>query len=167
MLNWIFAKAGRAAIFGLIAGLGIGGAVGFDLGVYFLPILTAGPGLDQAAVQALASSAERRGRLVRDLPGSDALHWGDGTILMNANKIWLDGTISPGPDYRLYLAPEFVDDGAGFLAIKAESRQIGAVKTFENFALDLPPAIDHDEYDAVAIWCEAFKQFITVARLEN
>ena len=83
MLNWIFAKAGRAAIFGLIAGLGIGGAVGFDLGVYFLPILTAGPGLDQAAVQALASSGERRGRLVRDLPGSDALHWGDGTIMMN------------------------------------------------------------------------------------
>ena len=72
-----------------------------------------------------------------------------------------------GPDYRLYLAPEFVDDGAGFLAIKAESRQIGAVKTFENFALDLTPAIDLDEYDAVVIWCEAFKQFITAARLEN
>ena len=51
-----------------------------------------------------------------------ALHWGDGIIMMNANKIWLDGTISPGPDYRLYLAPEFVDDGAGFLAIKAASR---------------------------------------------
>jgi hypothetical protein len=118
-------------------------------------------------VQALATSAERRGRFVRDLPGSDALHWGDGIIMMNANKIWLDGTISPGPDYRLYLAPEFVDDGAGFLAIKAESRQIGAVKTFENFALDLPPAIDLDEYDAVVIWCEAFKQFITAARLEN
>ena len=151
----------------MIAGLGIGGAVGFGLGVYFLPILTAGLGLDQAAVQALATSAERRGRFVRDLPGSDALHWGDGIIMMNANKIWLDGTISPGPDYRLYLAPEFVDDGAGFLAIKAESRQIGAVKTFENFALDLTPAIDLDEYDAVVIWCEAFKQFITAARLEN
>jgi hypothetical protein len=80
---------------------------------------------------------------------------------------WLDGTISPGPDYRLYLAPEFVDDGAGFLAIKAEPRQTGAVKTFENFALDLTPAIDLDEYDAVLIWCEAFKQFITAARLEN
>lgn len=50
MFNWLGAKAGRAAIFGLIAGLGIGGAVGFGLGVYFLPILTAGPGLDQAAL---------------------------------------------------------------------------------------------------------------------
>ena len=167
MFSWICAKAGRAAIFGLIAGLGIGGTIGLGLGVYFLLILTAGPGLDQAVLQALASSAERRGRLVRDLPGSDALHWVDGIITVKANKICLDGIVLPGPDYYLYLAPAFVDDGVGFLAIKAESRQIGAVKTFENFALDLPPAIDHDEYDAVVIWCEAFKQFITVARLEN
>ena len=64
MFSWICAKAGRAAIFGLIAGLGIGGAVGF--GLHFLPILTAGPGLDQAAVRALATSAERRGIFVRD-----------------------------------------------------------------------------------------------------
>ena len=105
----------------------------------------------------ICAKAERRGRFVRDLPGSDALHWGDGTIMINAKKIWLDGTISPGPDYWLYLAPEFVDDGAGFLAIKPELRQIGTVKTFENFALDLPPAIDLDEYDAVVIWCEALK----------
>ena len=87
--------------------------------------------------------------------------------MMNANKIWLHGTISPGPDCRLYLVPEFVDNDAAFLAIKAESRQIGAVKAFENFALDLPPAIDLDKYDVVVIWCEAFKQFITSARLEN
>ena len=151
MFSWICAKAGRAAIFGLIAGLGIGGAIGFGLGFYFLPILTAGPSLDQAAVQALATSAERRGRFVCDLPGSDALQCDDGTVMVSANKIWLDGTSSPGPDYRLYLEPESVDDGAAFLSIKAEARQIGAVKTFENFVLDLPPANDLDEYDAVAI----------------
>ena len=62
------------AILGLLAGLGIGGAGGFGLGVYFLPTLALGPGLDQVAVQALASSAERCCRFVRDLPGSDALH---------------------------------------------------------------------------------------------
>ena len=56
MFNWICAKAGRAAVFGLVAGLGISGAVGFGLGVYFLPILTEGPSLDQATVQALAAS---------------------------------------------------------------------------------------------------------------
>jgi hypothetical protein len=41
------------------------------------------------------------------------------------------------------------------------------VKAFENFTLDLLPAIDLDEYDAVVIWCKAFKQFITAAQLEN
>ena len=87
--------------------------------------------------------------------------------MVNANKICLDGIVSPGPDYRLYLVQEFVDAVATFLAIKAESRRIGAVKTFENFALDLPPAIDLDEYDAVVIWHEAFEQFFTVVRLEN
>ena len=167
MFSWLVSKPWRGVMFGLIAGLGIGGVVGFGLGVYFLPILTAGPGLDVAAVQALADSAERRGKFVRDLPGSDALHWGDGTIMLNATKIWLDGTISPGPDYRLYLTSQFVDTGAGFLAIKSESLQVAPVKTFENFALDLPPDIDLDDYDSVVIWCEAFKQFITAARLES
>jgi len=79
---------GRACgYFWLIAGLVIGGAVGFGLGVCFLLILTAGPGLDKAAVQAPARSAERRGRFVRDLPRFGALHWGDGTIMVNVNKI--------------------------------------------------------------------------------
>ena len=50
MFNWICATAGRTAISGLIVGLGIGGAVGFGLRVYFLPILTAGPGLYEVAV---------------------------------------------------------------------------------------------------------------------
>ena len=131
-----------------------------------MPILTAGPGLDQVAVQALATSAERRGRFVRDLPGSDALHWGDGTIMMNANKIWLDGTISPGPDYHLYLAPAFVDDGLGFLAIKAESVMVSPVKAFKNFSVEIPAGITTRSYPAVLIWCEAFGQFITAASFE-
>ena len=80
MFSWIWAKAGRAAIFGLIADLGTGGIVGSGLGVNFLPILAAGLGLDQAAMQVLAGSAEKRGRSVCDLPGSGALHWGDGTM---------------------------------------------------------------------------------------
>ena len=51
-----------------------------------MPISTAGPSLDQAVLHALASSAERRGRFFRDLLGSGTLHWGDCTIMVNANK---------------------------------------------------------------------------------
>ena len=46
MFNWICATAGRAAILGLIVGLGIGigGVVGFGLGVYFFADSNRGSG---------------------------------------------------------------------------------------------------------------------------
>ena len=37
-----------------------------------------------------------------------------GVIMVNADRIWLDGKIAPGPDYRLYLTPKYVETGAGF-----------------------------------------------------
>ena len=102
---------------------------------------------------------------MRDLPGSDGLHWAYGVIMVNADRIWLDGKIAPGPDYRLYLTPKYVETGAGFQNIKAQSIQIGPVKAFENFSLDLPDGLDATNYRAVLIWCEAFEQFITAAEL--
>ena len=146
----------------LCAGL----VIGFGLGVYFLPILTAEKGLDNAAIEALSQSALRQGTFSRDLPGSDGLHWGDGVIMANADRIWLDGEISPGPDYRLYLIPKYVETGAEFLQIKADSTQIGPIKAFENFALDIPADVEVSNFPAVLIWCEAFGQFITAARLQ-
>ena len=140
--------------------------IGFGLGVYFLPILTAEKGLDPAAIEALSQSALREGTFVRDLPGSDGLHWGDGVIMANADRIWLGGEISPGPDYRLYLIPKYVETGAEFLQIKADSTQIGPIKAFENFALDIPADVEVTNFPAVLIWCEAFGQFITAARLQ-
>ena len=87
-----------------IAGL----VIGFGLGVYFLPILTAEKGLSETELAELTSSAQaqtqlRTGEFARDLKGSDAFHWGEGTIYVRDDRIWLDGSIAPGPDYRLYL----------------------------------------------------------------
>ena len=107
--------------------------IGFGFGVYFLPILIAEKGLEEASITALFDSALRRGTFVRDLPASDGLHWGDGVIMGNADCIWLDGKVAPGPDYRLYLAPKYVETGVGFQNIKAQSIQIGPVKAYENF----------------------------------
>ena len=61
--------------------------IGFGLGVYFLPILTAEKGLDTAAIEALSQSALRQGTFVRDLPGSDGLHWGLGDSLISVTLI--------------------------------------------------------------------------------
>jgi len=144
----------------------VGLMIGFGLGVYFLPILIAEKGLDSASIAALSDSVLRRGTFVRDLPGSDGLHCGDGMIMVNADRIWLDGKVAPGPDYRLYLTPKYVETGPGFQTIKAQSLQIGPIKAFENFSLDLPDGVDVTNYRAVLIWCEAFGQFITAAELQ-
>lgn len=139
--------------------------VGFALGVYFLPILTEEKGLDSSALAQLEASAERSGTFTRDLPGSDAFHWGEGTVRASASRIWLEGRVSPGPDYRLYLTPSLATDEESFLKIKDQSVQVGEVKAFSNFSLDVPPGIDVGAYPAVLIWCEAFGEFITAATL--
>ena len=139
--------------------------IGFGLGVYFLAILTAEKGLDSDVLIELQASAERSGTFTRDLPGSDAFHWGDGTVRISDDRIWLEGQVSPGPDYRLYLTPSFADDEASFLAIKTESVEIGKIKAFTNFTLQLPDGVHVDEFPVVVIWCEAFSQFITAAEL--
>ena len=70
---------------------------------------------------ALSDSSLLRGTFVRDLPGSDGLHWGDGVIMVDADRIWLDGKVAPRLDYRLYLAPKYVETGPGFQTLMAQS----------------------------------------------
>ena len=51
-------------------------AVGFALGVYFLPVLTAPAAPSSAELAAQSSQATYKGQFRRDLKDSDALHWG-------------------------------------------------------------------------------------------
>ena len=141
-------------------------AVGFMLGIYFLPILTAEQGLDDQTLAARQNSAERVGVFRRDLAGSDGFHWGEGQIMVNDTQIWLDGEIAPGPDYRLYLTPSFVETKADFLAIKDQSVMVSPIKAYKNFSVEIPAGITARSYPAVLIWCEAFGAFITAAQLE-
>jgi len=92
--------------------------IGFALGVYFLPILTAPQSPDAEMLSEKAQEAEFSGTFTRDLAGSDFLHWGEGTISLSPTEIVHIGALSPGPDFRLYLTTSFVEDEAGFEAIK-------------------------------------------------
>ena len=139
--------------------------IGFGLGVYFLSILTAEEGFDEAALASLQTSIELSGTFQRGLPGSDAFHWGESTIMVSRDRIWLDGVITPGPDYRLYLTPAFADDEASFLAIKDRAVQIAEINAFTNFNVMVPAHVDVSAFPAVLIWCEAFGDFITAAEL--
>ena len=139
-------------------------AVGFAAGIYLLPILTAPEPPPMAEVERLAGQARFTGEFRRDLAGSDALHWGEGTVSVSDDAVSLLGKIAPGPDYRLYLAPGFAEDETSFEAIKAESVAVGEVKVFENFIVEVPVGVDIAAYNTVVVWCESFGEFISAAR---
>ena len=149
----------------LLLGTHIGAlAIGFALGVYLLPILTAAPSPDAAVLSRQAEGARFTAKLTRDLRGSDALHWGEGKISITANQIVHEGRLAPGPDYRLYLVDRFVDHEDAFQPIKAAAKQVGLVNMFDGFVIDLPADIDPAQYNTVLVWCEAFSEFITAAQ---
>ena len=139
-------------------------ALGFALGIYFLPILTAPDSPDQAVLQQEARDAMFVSELTRELRGSDFLHWGEGTISISRDRIVHEGRLAPGPDYKLYLTRQFVEHEDEFLPIKAEAQLIGDVKTFNGAVLSVPEGVDVTDYTTVLIWCEAFSEFITSAR---
>ena len=135
--------------------------VGFALGIYLLPILIAPDNPPTEEIRAAVSGAEFTTTFRRDLQDSDALHWGEGTLFITPQTIAFEGRLAPGPDYRLYLSPEFVETEAEFEALKADMVQVGSVRTFENFMVSVPAGVDPKAYKAVIVWCETFGQFIT------
>ena len=86
----------------------------------------------------MATAAEFTGEFVRDLEDSDALHWGEGTLFVGTDSIAFEGDLAPGPDYRLYLSPKFVETEAEFEALKSQMVEVGPVRTFENFMVPVP-----------------------------
>lgn len=143
---------------------GIALLLGAALGVYLLPIVAAPPAPTAAEVKVAQDGAVFRGEFRRDLKGSDPLHWGEGVVTVGPQAVALQGRISPGPAYRLYLVPAFVQTQEEFLRIKDRSVAVGDIKTFENFIVPLPPGTRVQDYTTVVVWCEAFSQFITAAR---
>lgn len=139
-------------------------AAGFALGVYFLPILTAPAAPAAAEVSAAAGEAQFKGQFRRNLKDSDFLHWGEGAVTVSASAVTLMGRVAPGPDYKLYFSPEFVETEADFNRLKPKMARVGEVKTFENFIVPVPAGIDPKAYDTVIVWCESFGQFITAAK---
>lgn len=140
--------------------------VGFGLGVYFLPILTAPPAPSQSELNSASASPRFTGVFRRDLKDSDALHWGEGKVFISAGTIALQGELSPGPDYKLYLSPTFVETEADFKRFKSQMVRVADIKTFKNFVVILPESIDPSQYKAIVIWCESFNEFITSAHYQ-
>ena len=138
--------------------------LGFGLGIYLLPILTSPKSVNIDKIIKLEKNALYKTVFVRDLKGSDLFHWGEADVSVSKNEIIVNGSIAPGPDYKLYLTKEFAEQEEEFLSIKDNSRYVAEVKTFKNFVITIPENIDINDYNTIVIWCESFSEFITAAK---
>lgn len=141
-------------------------AAGFIAGVYSLPILTEQPAPDIAILKQHQSRSQFSATFKPDLKGSDRFHYGDGMVYLTNDAISMQGTLSPGPDYQLYLSRNFIDNEADFLAQKGTMQRVAGVRSFNGFKLVVPQGIDVSDYNTVVIWCESFEEFITAAQYQ-
>ena len=137
---------------------------GFAAGIYVLPILIAPPSPTESEIKSMASQVSYTAEFKRDLKDSDAFHWGEGQVSIGSEVIFLMGSLAPGPDYKLYLSPEFVETEADFTRLKSTMALVGDVKTFNNFVVEVPPDIDPGNFTSVIVWCESFGEFISAAK---
>jgi len=138
--------------------------IGFAAGIYVLPILTAPPAPDSAVLGAAMQGASFRGEFRRELAGSDPLHWGEGQLAIGPDQIAFEGRLAPGPDYKLYLSPVFVESEAEFERHRLNMLRVGEVRGFNGFVVPLPAGVDLTRYTTLIVWCETFGQFISAAR---
>ena len=61
----------------------------------------------------------------------------------------------------MYLTQGLVDHEDTF--DRSLAVQIGDVKSFSGFIVDVPAGVDVEAYDSILVWCEAFGEFITAA----
>jgi len=138
--------------------------VGFFIGIYALPILTAPIAPSATDIEQLSIQQHYATQFTRALAGSDTFHWGEGEVTLGEHYITLLGEISPGPDFKLYLSPSFVETEAEFQEMRPFMAMAGEVKTFNNFAVPITADIDLQQYNTVIVWCESFGEFITSAK---
>ncbi|MEM8844449.1 MAG: DM13 domain-containing protein [Pseudomonadota bacterium] len=140
------------------------GLIGFALGIYILPILIAPEAPTISELNEISSNAKYSAEFSKDLKDSDAFHWGEGKVFIGDESISLIGELAPGPDYKLYLSPEFIETENKFNELKSTMVKVGDVNTFNNFVVQVPSDIDPSKYNTVIIWCEGFGEFITSAK---
>lgn len=137
---------------------------GFMAGIYYLPVMTASPAPTGAQVALAIKQTTRTGEFRRDLKDSDWLHWGEGKVSVGQDALVGQTQFAPGPDYQIYLSPEFIETEAAFNANKHRMAHIAPLKTFGNFVVSVPEGIDTEQFNTVIVWCETFGQFISAAQ---
>jgi hypothetical protein len=153
----------------LLAGLLLGGAGGFALGVLVYPFIFLA---DIVATETVADESARtlvaNGTFIHANP-SDPLHWGKGGVKVYRDLVHLepDFEVGPGPKYHVYLVPE-AEVTPGTAVERTMFVDLGRLKAFKGSQnYEIPPGVDLAKYPHVVIWCEQFRVLISPARLEQ
>ncbi|MFT7409493.1 MAG: hypothetical protein ACI9EX_000064 [Oleispira sp.] len=139
----------------------------FFMGIYSLPIIMAPVDPSSAALALSIKNTRYVATIADDLADSDWLHWGKGTFSLGDDYIVFQGTLAPGPAYRLFLSPTFIETEKDFNHMKSSMVEVGKINSFANFVLPLDSHIKLNKYTTVIVWCEAFNQFITAAQFKR
>ena len=97
------------------------------------------PAPNIALVESRLSTPLFTANFAREGKDSDALHWGQGELRLYTDTLVFEGKLAPGPDYRLYLTPEFVETEAAFLEIPRRGHN---KKNFDSFVLSHSMAVN-------------------------
>ena len=101
----------------------------------------------------LASSATYRGESRRP-KSSDALHGAKELFLSARRPLRLPVRLAPGPNYKLYVSPEFVKTEAGLQRLKPAMVQVGRVESLENLVVPVADTIDPSPCTTVIVEAE-------------
>jgi hypothetical protein len=148
----------------LLASHGMTAGLAFLIGVYTLPIIMATPDPTAGALALTIKNTRYVATISDSLQDSDWLHWGEGRFSLGDDYIVFQGKLAPGPAYRLYLSPTFIETEEDFLLQRSNMVEVGNVNSFANYILPVPTDISIEDYNSVIIWCESFNQFITAAQ---
>ena len=140
------------------------GFLGFAVGIYTLPILSAPEAPSEAEIKTVSAKALYQTEFIRELKDSDSLHWGEGKVSISNTHVSLLGELAPGPKYKLYFSPTFVETEAEFKQLKHTMIAAANIDTFDNFMVEISAEVAVEDYNSVIVWCESFEQFITAAK---
>ena len=151
-----------------VAGVLLGSAAGFALGIFFYPYIFLA---DIVASDKVDNSSARKivatGMFIHANP-RDPIHYGKGRVTVYPDLVHLDGgfEVGPGPKFHVYLVPEKNVIPSTNVA-KTMFVDLGRLKAFKGSQnYPIPAGVDLGKYGSVVIWCEQFGVLISPAALK-
>ena len=154
-----------------ILGLIIGLAIGIAGTIIVYPFIFPPPEVNERIADITKKTLAASGEFIHPNP-SDPVHWGKGGVSIyqqeNLNEVYLesDFEVGPGPAYHVYLSSGTdIKSNADFK--NGVNLDIGTLKSFKGSQIYKVSSgsLDPAQYNSVVVWCMAFNQLITSAKL--